>query len=61
MADRNNPREVVGLDRHANGVIDYVHFEQSNGPERKIKIDGAHYEHCAEDGDGVWLYRYVDF
>lgn len=56
-----DPRVAVGLDRSRNGEYDYIDLplRPHEGRDRGIVVDGASYEHCADDADGCWLYRHA--
>lgn len=55
----HDPDKHVGIDHGATG--DYVYHDAPAGhakaKDRTVNIDGQTYEHCADDQDGVWLYR----
>jgi hypothetical protein len=58
---KRDPETVIGIDPTRTGSYDYIDYPQPYGAERVVVISGQTYEHCAEDGDGVWLYRAVQF
>lgn len=55
---KRDPERVIGIDVGQNGQIDYIPGTKG---QREVWIDGAHYEHCANDPDGCWLYRRTSF
>lgn len=59
VREPRDPAKVVGLDRSRDGCYDYVEAARSPyGRDRTIVVDGARYDHVADDVDGVWLYRH---
>lgn len=55
--EHRDPLKSVGLDHSGSGTYEYLDAPSDYYRDRTIRVGRDNYEHVAEDGDGVWLYR----